>query len=109
MKSRVDGILWHQGESDGEDDPAYGEALYTLINAFRSESWYGASLPFICGETATLPVNRQLNRLNSDGNPNTACIAAAGLETKGDDAHFSANALRTIGRRYAERYVAMTP
>jgi hypothetical protein len=109
VKSRVDGILWHQGESDGEDDPAYGEALYTVIDAFRSESWYSANLPFICGETATLPVNRQLNRLNSDGNPNTACIAAAGLETKGDDAHFSANALRTIGRRYAERYVAMTP
>lgn len=108
VKSRVDGILWHQGESDGEDDPAYGQALYTLIEAFRSESWYGAGLPFICGETATLPVNRQLNRLNSDGNPNTACIAAAGLETKGDDAHFSASALRTIGQRYAEQYVAMT-
>jgi len=107
-KSTIDGILWHQGESDGEDDPAYGNALYTLIEAFRSESWYGEGRPFICGETASLPVNAQLNRLNSDGNPNTACVAAEGLETRGDDAHFSAEALRTIGRRYADRYIEMT-
>ena len=107
-KARIDGILWHQGESDGRDDPAYGAALYSLIDAFRSESWYGANLPFICGETASLPVNAQLNRLNSDNDPNTACIAAEGLETRGDDVHFSASALRTIGRRYADRYLAMT-
>ena len=107
-KARVDAILWHQGESDGQDDPAYGAALYGLIDAFRSESWYGPNLPFICGETASLPVNRQLNRLNSDNDPSTACIAAEGLETRGDNVHFSASALRTIGRRYADQYLAMT-
>lgn len=107
-KSRIDGLLWHQGESDGEDDPAYATALYELISAFRSESWYGYNRPFICGETATLPVNRQLNRLNSDNDPHTACIAAEGLSTRGDDAHFTAAALRTIGRRYADQYLKMT-
>lgn len=107
-KSRIDGILWHQGESDGQDDPAYGRALYALIEAFRSESWFGANRPFICGETAALPVNNQLNRLNRDGNPDTACVAAEGLETRGDDAHFSAGALRTLGRRYADQYLRMT-
>lgn len=107
-KARVDGILWHQGESDGRDDPAYGAALYSLIDAFRSESWYGANLPFICGETASLPVNAQLNRLNSDNDPNTACIAAEGLDTRSDNVHFSASALRIMGRRYADQYLAMT-
>ena len=107
-KSRVDGILWHQGESDGEDDPAYGTALYALIDAFRSEGWFGTQRPFICGETASLPVNRQLNRLNGDNDPHTACVAAEGLETRGDNAHFSANALRTIGARYADQYLQMT-
>ena len=107
-KSKLDGILWHQGESDGEDDPAYGEALYGVIEAFRSESWFGEGRPFICGETASLPVNRQLNRLNSDGDPHTACVAAEGLETQGDDAHFTAEALRTIGRRYGDRYIDLT-
>ena len=107
-KARVDGILWHQGESDGRDDPAYGAALYSLIDAFRSESWYGENLPFICGETASLPVNAQLNRLNSDNDPNTACIAAAGLDTRSDNVHFSETALRIMGRRYADQYLAMT-
>jgi len=107
-KSQVDAILWHQGESDGADDPAYGSALYALVDAFRSESWYGTNRPFICGETAALPVNTQLNRLNSDGDASTACVPAAGLETRIDDAHFSANALRTLGRRYAEQYLKMT-
>jgi hypothetical protein len=107
-KSRVDGMLWHQGESDGEDNPAYGAALYELISAFRSESWFGYNRPFICAETATLPVNQQLNRLNTDNDPHTACVAAEGLETRGDDAHFTAAALRTIGQRYADKYVEMT-
>ncbi len=107
-KSRIDGLLWHQGESDGEDDPAYGAALYALIDAFRSESWYGTDQPFICAETAALPVNRQLNRLNSDNDPSTACVAAEGLGTRGDDAHFDAAALRTIGQRYADQYLQMT-
>jgi len=29
-KSKVDGILWHQGESDGQDRDEYGEALFDL-------------------------------------------------------------------------------
>ncbi len=107
-KSSVDGILWHQGESDGRDDNAYGQQLYSLINSFRSEAWFGFERPFICGETAALAVNRQLNRLNSDNDPWTSCVAGEGLPTRGDDAHFSAEALRTIGQRYADRYVDMT-
>ena len=59
-KSTVDGILWHQGESDGVDQDYYSEALYSLIADFRSESWFGSERPFICGETARLPVNEQL-------------------------------------------------
>lgn len=107
-KSAVDGILWHQGESDGRDDDVYAQNLYELIDNFRSESWFGFEKPFICGETAALPVNRQLNKLNSDSDPWTACIAAEGLPTRDDDAHFNAESLRTIGRRYAEQYVEIT-
>lgn len=107
-KAQVDGILWHQGESDGRDDDAYGQALYELIENFRSESWFGFNKPFICGETARLPVNNQLNKLNSDTDPWTACIAAEGLPTRDDNAHFNAESLRLIGQRYAEQYVNMT-
>jgi len=107
-KSQLDGILWHQGESDGRDDDAYGNALYELISNFRSESWFGFGKPFICGETAALPVNRQLNKLNRDNDPSTSCIAAEGLPSRGDGAHFNAQSLRTIGQRYGDRYVQMT-
>ncbi|MEM7256637.1 MAG: sialate O-acetylesterase [Pseudomonadota bacterium] len=107
-KAQVDGILWHQGESDGRDDDAYGRALYQLIDDFRSEPWFGVNKSFICSETAALPVNRQLNKLNHDSDPWTACIAAEGLPTRDFNAHFNAESLRTIGRRYADRYVQMT-
>lgn len=108
-KSSVDGILWHQGESDGRDDDSYSQALYRLIDDFRSESWFGINRPFICGETASLPVNKQLGKLNTDTDLWTACVAGEGLPTRGDGAHFSAEALRTIGRRYAEAYLDMLP
>ncbi len=106
-KSSLDAILWHQGESDGEDRDEYGQSLYDLITRFRSEPWYRYEVPFICGETAVSPVNRQLRRLNSDNDPWTACIAAEGLETILDDTHFSAASLRTMGGRYADAYLEM--
>lgn len=106
-KSRLDGILFHQGESDGNDDNSYGHALRSLIGSLRSEPWFDADKPFICGETAGLAVNNQLNSLNRDGDPNTACVAASNLPTSGDRRHFTAEALRELGRRYADRYDAI--
>lgn len=107
-KSSLDGILWHQGESDGRDDASYSDALYQLIADFRSESWYEYGRPFVCGETADSPVNRQLEKLNRDNDPWTACIAAEDLPTLADGAHFSAKALRIMGDRYADKYLEMT-
>jgi len=106
-KSAVDGILWHQGESDGGDHDYYGQALYHLIESFRSEYWFGYERPFICGETARFAVNLQLRKLNWDNNPWTACVSGEGLATL-DDTHFTAESLRTIGHRYAEAYLRMT-
>ena len=107
-KSSVDGILWHQGESDGRDDHVYGDTLYDLISAFQNEPWFAPGRPFICGETASLPVNNQLQKLNRDNNPNTGCIAAEGLPTFPDGSHFNTESLRIIGRRYGDFYVDMT-
>ncbi len=107
-KSKFDGILWHQGESDGRDDDYYGQQLYELIANFRSESWFDYGRPFICGETARLPVNEQLRKLNTDNDIWTGCIAAEGLPTRDDDAHFNAESLRLIGNRYADLYYEMT-
>ncbi len=107
FKRQLDGILWHQGESDGADFDQYGTALYDLIERFRSEPWFSSDRPFICGETAALPVNNQLRRLNTDDDPWTACVQAEGLAVLPGTAHFTAESLRTLGQRYADAYLEM--
>ena len=107
-KSAIDGILWHQGESDNQDVQSYTDAIYSLINQWRSEPWVDSDAPFICGETKFPAVNRRLNGLNNDNDPNTACIEAQSLATL-DGVHFDAEALRTMGSRYAEAYLQMKP
>ena len=118
-KSAIDGILWHQGETDwileGTSDPDiaqpapvdyYPMQLSALINNFRMENWYDNTTPFICGETINAEgVNTHLNRLNSDSDAATACVEGAGLPAISRDGnHFNASALRTIGARYADAY-----
>ena len=104
-KSKLDGILFHQGESDGGDTITYGNALRGLINNFRTEAWFDYNEPFICGETSRLPVNNQLNSLNRDSDPLTSCVPATDLPTHLDQQHFTAEGLRTLGARYADRYL----
>ncbi|MEM7258445.1 MAG: sialate O-acetylesterase, partial [Pseudomonadota bacterium] len=107
-KSQLDGILWHQGESNaGESD--YHEKLYQLINRFREQTWYSWGKPFICGETVAYQlINSQLMALNANGDAWTGCVAGSDLTTQTDGYHFDAPALREIGRRYAAKYLAMT-
>ncbi len=108
-KYQLDGILWHQGETDAVDSPVYGAKLNALIGNLRSESWFSAAKPFICGEIAKRGgVNNQLNKLNSNGDSSTACVSAAGVATKIDGAHFTAAGLREIGRRYGDKFYQMT-
>jgi len=120
-KSGVDGILWHQGESDwsqdGSNDPDleyspndyYSNKLWSLINNFRLESWFDAGRPFICGETARSPVNTRLNALNRDNDNYTACVPGEGLSTYDEDrVHFDAAGLRQLGANYADVYLQMT-
>ncbi len=120
-KSSIDGILWHQGEtdwsSDGSNDPDleerpendyYSHRLASLINNFRLESWFGPERPFICGETARSPINNRLNALNRNSDIWTACVPGAGLPTwDEEEVHFTADALRQIGANFAEVYLQM--
>ena len=98
-KATIDGILWHQGETDWEDTPYYERKLADVINNFRSESWYSSDKPFICGETAFAPLNRILTNLNTDGDPWTGCVESDGLPTHEDQVHFTAEGLRILGTR----------
>ncbi len=102
-RTSIDGILWHQGESDWIDDGTcypdsvcnsnhqdfYPQKLYSkiadpniangvgqsaLIDRLHRESWFGYGKPFIAGETVQAPVNVHLNKLNTDDDPWTACV-----------------------------------
>jgi len=130
-KYSLDAVLWHQGESDflyegtadanatgftSEESYEYKNyyqiKLNTLINNFRSEPWGGYQMAFICGETRRGEgVNKRLNALNTDNDALTACVKGSDLPKRADDqigSHFSAEALRTIGQRYADKYFELS-
>jgi len=105
QKSQLDGILWHQGESD-EGDPDYHLKLDSLIENFRVQNWFSSDRPFICGETAVFEVvNRQLKALNNNGDQWSGCVGSENLQTHLDGFHFNAEGLRELGRRYALKYL----
>lgn len=106
-KQQIDSVLWHQGESDYYDTPYYTDTLNALIRNLRAENWVDPNATFICGETLNAPVNAGLNRLNSDGDNRTGCVSSAGLQSVGDDIHFTAASLRELGARYARKYLAL--
>jgi len=106
-KSKIDGILWHQGESDADGGQSYSVALNELIFNLRNEQWVQGQAPFICGETKHAAVNIRLNELNADNDPTTACVRASDLSTS-DRSHFDARALRTLGARYADAWLDIT-
>ena len=123
IKTKLDGILWHQGETDwldsGTSDPAaslperteqsyYPRKLAALISNFRSRYWFDEKRPFICGETRAAPVNLHLMALNADGDNWTGCVVGSDLTTRDEQTHFDAAGLRTLGKRYGEKYLEMT-
>ena len=107
QKSQLDGILWHQGESD-EGDLSYHVKLDSLIANFRQQSWFSSDRPFICGETAVFEVvNRQLSALNNNGDRWSGCVGSENLQTHLDGFHFNAEGLRELGKRYAIKYLQL--
>lgn len=104
-KSKIDAVLWHQGETDYYASDYYSNKLNQLIRNLRGESWVDWSAPFICGETYNAPVNSSLAALNTDGDSRTACVSSGGLTTVGDGVHFSASSLRVLGSRFASKYM----
>jgi len=122
VKSQIDGILWHQGETDHQfngtsdvdatdaqraDPTYYPDKLDALIKRYRTSNWFSSNKPFICGETKLAPVNGRLTALNDDGDSSTGCIIGNDLTTR-DGVHFDASGLRLLGQRYAQKYLQMS-
>lgn len=118
-KARIRGALWLQGEADASDERlAVHEAkLLKLVDDLRADL-AAPDLPFIActiGEMSPDGPGRSkagMNRLLlslPEKRPHTACVDARDLKTHiGDSVHFDTAAQNEIGRRYAEKYLALT-
>lgn len=110
------GILWHQGESDSNEQDAeqYLDRLETLIARLRS-ALIGPDVPFIAGALGEFVVARNPwaqvvndSLLNLPGRVKwTACVSADGLDHKGDHLHFDTASARERGQRYAKAMIQL--
>ncbi|NJN06387.1 MAG: sialate O-acetylesterase [Rhodobacteraceae bacterium] len=120
VKARIRGALWLQGEADATDErlPVYEAKLLKLVDDLRADL-ATPELPFIActigemREDAGAANRRKMNELLLSlpaKRPHTACVDARDLKTHiGDNVHFDTAAQNEIGRRFAERYFAVTP
>ncbi len=116
--SRLDGILWHQGENDsfGGLSALYCDKLSIIVDAFRS-ALKVLDIPFITGGLGNfLGAGRygkyfnEYNQVNdallkfSETKPNCYFVTANGLTANEDGLHFDAVSQRRFGIRYFESY-----
>lgn len=112
------GILWHQGESDSKAELAerYESRLHELINRFR-EQLDAPGVPFLVGQMGQFEERpwdapkRQVDaahRSLPETIEQTAFVDSNGLSHNGDEVHFSTEAYRELGRRYANAYLQLT-
>lgn len=108
----IEGVLWHQGESDTSPEKAanYLENLEVLISRIRKVC-KNPNLPVVVGELGVFKDNRKI--INEMIAPlpgrvaNTAIAKSDGLEQKGDGAHFKSESAQTLGYRFAEQMLLL--
>jgi len=104
----IKGILLHQGETNNGQKtwPQRVKAIYD--DMLETLNLKAEDVPLLAGEVVTTAVGGLCGGMNSiiDDLPNTIptahVISAEGLEQQGDGYHFSTEAYRTFGARYAE-------
>jgi len=112
--SEIVGVLWHQGESDCEDEsyPTYQARLETMMQALRNELELN-DVPFILGglgdylEFYPLKNYIHLNHALEDianCNELVGFASAKGLTSNPDNLHFNAQSLYEFGIRYFEEF-----
>jgi len=105
---KIEGILWHQGESDSKESVAlYGKALQEPMASLRKEL-EAEKAPVVVGEL--LPKFSDFNKNLSEaikGVPLCGIASAEGLKDKGDNLHFGTDALNTFGSRYFEAWKSL--
>ena len=119
--STISAVLWHQGESDCEDEkyPLYEEKFTKIMNEFRKRlDLY--DVPFLLGGLGDfLPECQHWNNLGNysyvndalakiaASNKMTGFVSAKGLGANPDNLHFSAASLREFGVRYYNEFIKL--
>lgn len=115
--STIAGILWHQGESDSQNDKylVHGKKLKLVLDSMRKELelW---DVPVLVGGLGDFltgykegshgqwpQINGEMELLTRT-DPQMAYIPADGLGHNGDFLHFNAEALYTFGLRYYDAF-----
>lgn len=99
----IEGIIWHQGESDVNNPDEYMERLIRLIWSLRKQLGDN-DLPFVAGQLSSDREER--NMFNEiiltlpSRTKNTDVVSSSGLTTI-DSTHFDSRSVRILGERYA--------
>jgi hypothetical protein len=107
---KLEGIIWHQGESDVKNYKLYLPKISLLISALRKE-FNAPDLPFVAGQLSEdkkprIEFNKMIVNL-PDLLKNTLVVSAKGLTTI-DSTHFDTRSIRILGERYAEAMNELT-
>jgi hypothetical protein len=116
---KLKAILWHQGESDcnPKSSAVYEEKLRELIARFRKDLGM-PDLPVFLGQLGRFPEkpwNESMTAVDQAQQnvaktvPHVYFISSESLLSKGDNLHFSTEAVREFGKRYAEAYFKTQP
>ena len=116
--SKLAGILWHQGESDCNEQAlvdSYQERFLTMITSLRRDL-DAEEVPVIIGEVSEkIDIERlgrgvRLAQMNENFHeiakvlPLCRVVSSEGLTLKDDNLHFNSASLREFGLRYAKAY-----
>jgi hypothetical protein len=105
----IEGMLWHQGESDAytpADATTYEARLRQMFLDFRSDIGR-PDLPIVVGELGSfvreneVKVVQAAQRKMPGDLPHVAFVSSDGLTDKGDHLHFNAASQAEFGKRYA--------
>jgi len=108
------GVLWHQGEANANtinDIEQHSARLTALVDTFRTIT-RTKNLPFLLAELGSFSktpelfeqLDQQLLAFNKS-DKNSAVIKTGDLTHKGDFIHFSSEAQRLMGERFAEAFI----
>jgi hypothetical protein len=109
----IKGVLWHQGESDTNEQriPGYEERLKNIYQAFRQHCG-NLNLPIFIGKLGSYSENQdRWNAINAamvryaSSDKNAFIIDTADLKAKADKIHFDTEGQRAMGRRMAEKFL----